>query len=604
MLLSVPCHAVTDEYSGAASLDGNVRWSIYKDTVTFSGVGTLDRTDWQAPHLEAIGRVVISEGITGIAENYFSRFSALKSVTVAASVTDARGAFANCPALTMATFADGTQKIPAGILALTPALRRVDIPDSVSYISFAAFEQSGIGSIKLPDAVTHIDSAAFTDCESLKSVNFPKSLTFIGASAFEGTALEKIVIPEGVTEIWTEAFRGCDSLSSVSLPDSLETIAGDAFDMTPVYDNGSVHGAVYVDNCLINGTMFSGRLTVADGTRIIANEAFVANDSITDLVIPSSVKAIGDKAFSLCRSLENITINGAPDYIGRDAFSLTAYYSDKANWTNGALYIGRSLITVHKDISKHDVLDGTVTVASGACLESGADITLPGSVKNIGYDAFWFTEFSSIVIPEGVERIGKNAFNGSDVTTVTLPATLKAAGYGLFESCDELRSVYFTGNEAQWAALGIQLPEGAQLIYGTPSAPSPAPETKPAPTPETETETETEADTPTILPETEVDAAPDSTQADTEIDTEADIGIQPTPDYGFDDTDYELETETETEKDAEQDTQGSPKKPSLVWMAVVVAIAVLAAGGAVFLIAYKRHKRHDDDAETFTPDEQ
>ena len=110
----------------------------------------------------------------------------------------------------------------------------------------------------------------------------------------------------------------------------------------------------------------SGAYSVKVGTRIICDSAFWYCDSLSEIVIPSSVTSIGDSAFSYCRSLSEIVIPSSVTSIG-----------------DGAFYDCYSL----------------------------SEIVIPSSVTSIGDNAFlWCYSLSEIVIPSSVTNIGDSAF--------------------------------------------------------------------------------------------------------------------------------------------------------------------------------------------------
>ena len=41
-----------------------------------------------------------------------------------------------------------------------------------------------------------------------------------------------------------------------------------------------------------------------------------------------------------------------------------------------------------------------------------------------------------------LERIGKYCFDGSGIEETTLPRTLREIGYGVFDKCDNLKTIY------------------------------------------------------------------------------------------------------------------------------------------------------------------
>ena len=125
----------------------------------------------------------------------------------------------------------------------------------------------------------------------------------------------------------------------------------------------------------------SGSYSVKEGTRIICNHAFWHCNSLSDIVIPSSVTSIGDRAFELCRSLSEIVIPASVTSIGDWAFEHC-----------------RSL----------------------------SEIVIPASVTSIGSGAFSFCRsLSDIVIPDSVTSIGNGAFNYcSSLKYISIPKSV------------------------------------------------------------------------------------------------------------------------------------------------------------------------------------
>ncbi len=93
--------------------------------------------------------------------------------------------------------------------------------------------------------------------------------------------------------------------------------------------------------------------------------------------------------------------------IGGWAFSGTAYYNNKANWTDGVLYIGNHLINAS--------IDGNYTVKAGT--------------KCIGEGAFQYC---------------------SGLTSITIPNSVTSISNWAFSYCAKLETITFKGTEEQW----------------------------------------------------------------------------------------------------------------------------------------------------------
>ena len=193
-------------------------------------------------------------------------------------------------------------------------------------------------------------------------------MKYISDYAFTGcSALTSISIPEGVPRIGDSMFSGCNRLEIVNIPDSVTYIGHNAF-----------------NDC-----------------------------KIKSIVISDHVTSIGKYAFQNCRELTDINIPESVISIGIQAFNNTGYYNTESNWENGALYIGRHLISVDKE-----TVSGEFTVKAGT-------ISIAESVFA------YCSELTGISIPESVTIIAERTFSG----------------------CDKLREINYSGTIAEWKAI-------------------------------------------------------------------------------------------------------------------------------------------------------
>ena len=219
----------------------------------------------------------------------------------------------------------------------------------------------------------------------------------------------------------------------------------------------------------------SGAYSVKEGTRIICDEAFWWCDSLSEIVIPSSVTSIGKGAFSFCYSLSEIVIPSSVTSIGKGAFfscssliyisipkSVICLNGNPFTRWNSKLeclspnFVYEDDILFNKDKSriisfrkqniKSYVIPSSVTSIGDSAFswcDSLSEIVIPSSVTSIGKGAFSYCDsLSEIVIPSSVTSIGNNAFSGCrSLSDIVIPSSVTSIGDGAFSDCGSLSSI-------------------------------------------------------------------------------------------------------------------------------------------------------------------
>jgi len=169
------------------------------------------------------------------------------------------------------------------------------------------------------------------------------------------------------------------------------------------------------------------------------------NESVTSVVIPSSVTIIESYAFSYCSRLASVTIPGGVTSIG-----------------HGAFYSCSSLASITIPNSVTSIGYDTFYYCS-----SLASITIPNSVTSIGNNAFYYClSLASITIPNSVTSIGDNAFSiCSSLASITIPNGVTSIGQSAFSSCTKLVTAYLPARfSGTYRNLGLT---PAQVYFGT-----------------------------------------------------------------------------------------------------------------------------------------
>ena len=244
---------------------------------------------------------------------------------------------------------------------------------------------------------------------------------------------------------------------------------------------------------------------VKNGVTTIAYEAFRCLENMTSVTLPTTVTSIGCNAFlDGCDALTTINYAGTTSQWKKISSTLSLPLATKVVCSNGTItpaLSGKCGTNVSYSISDDGVLtirgtgpmtDYTYSSDNSDCpwhnvryalkkiiVEEGVtsigsyafsfdihvtDVTLPGSLKTIGNDAFWGCHgLTSVVIPEGVTTIGAYAFEQcTSIETITVPASATELGNRAFITWEyygddyyfALTDIYYGGSAQQWYDAG------------------------------------------------------------------------------------------------------------------------------------------------------
>ena len=452
---------IFNDYSGvtASGTHGdNLYWNFDATTFTLTiyGTGPMKSVeDYQYPwyeYIPVIENIVIKEGVTSIGNSAFYECD-FKNVSIPNTVTTIEtAAFMYC----------------GNYETLT-------IPSSVTTIGNNAFEASKITSISLPEAVTAINAETFKNAENLKSVELGSNVSKIGKSAFEGAkALTEINLPDtlrdvsayafkntglvsvnignGVVRIGTEAFADNKALKEVVLGENLEKLGAGSFmncvvlakinlplnvndfDMT-AFKGCKALKKIAVSNDNQNFKVAAGAIYSADGKTLVA----VANNTLTELKIADGTEVIAANAFDLATGINKITFPTSLVNVKNGALDVTSWFKAQ----NGAVYAGPVLYKVTGNVAELKIADKTTSIADNAVNNKTVKaVTIPATVKFIGAYAFADSAIAEIVVPNSVTVIGNNAFqNAASLKKVTLSNALETMGKAIFKDCVSLTSI-------------------------------------------------------------------------------------------------------------------------------------------------------------------
>ncbi len=237
--------------------------------------------------------------------------------------------------------------------------------------------------------------------------------------------------------------------------------------------------------CTGKGTIVENNIEIPsthEGKPVTAiGESAFANEAITSILLPNSIKSIEAKSLQNCTSLETITIPEGVVNIGESAFdgctNLILLSIPSSVETIGSNILGnckkvsvsispeninykiieKNLYTTdegypEKQLSFSLNTDLTGYICTGKGTLTDRNITIPSSFKEkpvvaIGKSAFVNQDLVEVIISEGVLVIGEAAFEGcSDLELLTIPSSVETIEPNILGNCKKAELVISSDN--------------------------------------------------------------------------------------------------------------------------------------------------------------
>ena len=378
---------------------------------------------------------------------------ALTSVDLSSATSIGKGAFIYCKELSDVTLGKKITTLPGYVFTRCAALTTIDLT-YITEVGEYAFTESGITEVKLP-AVTTIGNYAFSDCYSLTKVTLGKSVTNVGDYAFyyctaltsvsniekltdigdyafaytkvnkanlkaavnigdhafmkeEATKFE-LTLGENIVSIGENPFANCtikpisnteDVMFNKNKVDTKVLYTFDLNENVKIID-GSIYRVVPAGLELISFCGSEKEVKVADTTTRISDMAF-AGSSITNVVLPYTVKSIGDKAFYGCNKLSVVTFTSYTAPILEERYDYS-YFNNPNNWptkkSGMSGNMGLDIINYHMwtvSSMPNNILYGANFVDYVGKLDSKLVMVRP--TNGLNYNNFIFDAYFSTVI--------------------------------------------------------------------------------------------------------------------------------------------------------------------------------------------------------------
>lgn len=414
---------------------------------------------------ETVKKVTVSEGVRLIEYNAFHGCTALTTVVLPSSLEE----------MTEYTFYQCTNLKTVSLDTANSKLTKI------GQYSFAYCEK--LTGFDIPSSLKELEEFVFAYCSSLKKIIIPDTVEKIDISAFRMcTNVTEIKIPGTVKEASEFALFGCDKVITAELPISMVTLANlqrsDDLETLVIVDDGSTElpdkdalnekkklkKVVFPDSLTSIPRAFCRSVSALEEVKLPANLKIISNASFSKCTnlktidLPDTVTEIGAFAFADCTSLKDFTIPDGIKSIGEEAFynsGITSLvvpesvetidklaFSHMANLTNATFPAGCGITFSDCKNLKTAKITGNPTVIDNYMFYECSQLTdfeIPGSVKKIGYAAFYNTALKEAVIPASVTEIDDWAFGEcQNLEKAVLSDGLKSIGGAAFYECPEL----------------------------------------------------------------------------------------------------------------------------------------------------------------------
>jgi hypothetical protein len=387
-----------------------------------------------------------------------------------------------------------------GILGYNSTVTNVTIPYTVTNIGLWAFEYSILGGGTPTPVLSSINvdpnNPVFS---SMNGVLMNKAYGSIILYPW-GRPGNEYTIPSTVTNIATEAFYFCTNLNKVTIPDGVTIIRNQAFQ----FDINLADVEMGSNIVLIGIEAFwecgLTNLTLPSSVRAIEQEALLGCWNLTSVTFGNGNCSIGQQAFMDCTSLTKVTLGSGTISVGDEPFfgdsSLTGvYFVGNAPSLNSTVFTGAYNVTAYylpgstgwestfygQSTALWPFPDFLYLYNNGAIeieayTGSGGAVAIPSTfdgfpVTSIADSAFFeCSGLTAVTIPTSVTNIPADAFYYCvNLTDVTVPGNVTSISADAFAGCFSLTGVYFLGNppSVDPTAFSGDNDATAYYLYGT-----------------------------------------------------------------------------------------------------------------------------------------
>lgn len=378
--------------------------------------------------------------------------TALESVVIPATLTEAMAPFSGCENITAIEWMSGNDTVIDNLFKSCKSPIDLVIPSYIKTIGVSSFEDSKFKDVTA-NGVTLVEEAAFSksaisvitstsiaevkknaflNCTNMRSELTLPALVKIGEAAFSGVSVWNVTTSSDLELIGDKAFLGCENI---------------------IYFNsfvGEDKAFLYLDDLpklkSIGANAFNGCKTIASiqiGSNIeeIGVGAFSNQTSLVEVKFGNGTEAgkivLGDMAFTGCTNLERIQLPESIGVIGNGAFK-DCIKLLRVEFTEGLRTIGNNAFEGCYRLEGEKTYESEKYDAKGELLpDPNAFLTIPSTVTSIGDGAFKNCYEADVIVDEVSYQRGLKKLiiaDHTDGTEITI-------GKNAFEGCQNLVNV-------------------------------------------------------------------------------------------------------------------------------------------------------------------
>lgn len=281
----------------------------------------------------------------------------------------------------------------------------------------------------------------------------------LGHSCFASCKdIEKVILEEGVTKIGKICFQGCSSLTDIEFPSTIKEMYGtfkNDFYGCPYAQNliakaqeeGS-DGFIYLNDTILAAYYGSEEtVEIKEGTVTIASNAFLYSSNVKHIKCPESLRYVGVRFHDVPEAtfpstLESIELNEGLEVLGTSAFYGASNLTD-ITIPDSVKYVGYQAFKDTGWLSNQPdgpVYAGKVLYTYKGTMPANTTFVVKDGTEAIADRAFQNqSNLVGIDIPDSVTSIGYQAFSGDgNLDNITLPKNLTHLGYQAFSGCQSI----------------------------------------------------------------------------------------------------------------------------------------------------------------------